>query len=143
MGPKCASGINERIATTPIIGATRAAEFDCVSNPELARSVVGGGFGGLYRGAFAGFAEAVVSPLAGQTWCVMDNVSRTLSVTQDGLLLLFLGAGASVELLASAFETDTHVIESSLREAIRKRDVIDRAASPSTVELLRTVSDAA
>jgi hypothetical protein len=62
----------------------------------------------------------------------MDTVSRTLSVTPDGLLHLFLGANASVELLASAFEADTHVIESSLREAIRKRDAINRAAEPST-----------
>jgi hypothetical protein len=73
----------------------------------------------------------------------MDNASRTLSLTPDGLLHLFLGANASVELLASAFETDTHVIESSLRESIRKRDAISRAAAPSTVELLGTVGDAA
>jgi len=38
---------------------------------------------------------------------------------------------------------DAHAIESSLREAMRKRDAINRAAAPSTVEMLRTVGDAA
>jgi len=73
----------------------------------------------------------------------MDDVSRTLSVTQDGLLLLFLRANASVELLAGAFETEPHAIESLLREAIRKRDAITRAAEPPAAELLRAISDAA
>jgi hypothetical protein len=73
----------------------------------------------------------------------MENVSKTLLATPEGLLHLFLDAGVPVEYLACAFKVDAHVIESSLREAMRKRDAINRAAAPSTVEMLRTVGDAA
>ena len=73
----------------------------------------------------------------------MENVSRTLLATPEGLLNLFLNAGASVESLAGAFGVDTSVIESSLREAMRKRDAIIRASTSSTVETLRTFGDGA
>jgi hypothetical protein len=73
----------------------------------------------------------------------MENVGKTLLATPEGLLHLFLNAGVSVEYLACAFKVDAHAIESSLREAMRKRDAINRAAAPSTVEMLRTVDDAA
>jgi hypothetical protein len=73
----------------------------------------------------------------------MENASRTLLATPEGLLHLFLDAGVSVELLAGAFKIDSHVIESSLREAMRKRDAINRAGTSSTIETLRTVGDAA
>ena len=73
----------------------------------------------------------------------MENTSRTLLATPEGLLHLFLDAGVSVESLASAFKVDAHVIEASLREATRKRDAISRATTPSTVEILRTVDNAA
>jgi hypothetical protein len=73
----------------------------------------------------------------------MENVSKTLLATPEGMLHLFLDAGVSVEYLACAFKVDAHAIESSLREAMRKRDAISRAAAPSTVEMLRTVGDAA
>ena len=72
----------------------------------------------------------------------MDNATRTLLATPEGLLHLFLMAGVSVEYLACAFKTETHVIESSLREAMRKRDVLSRAAAPA-VDLLKQVADAA
>jgi hypothetical protein len=73
----------------------------------------------------------------------MENASRTLLATPEGLLHLFLDAGVSVEYLACAFKAEAHVIEASLREAMRKRDALNRAATPSTVEMLRTVGDAA
>ena len=73
----------------------------------------------------------------------MENVSRTLLATPEGLLHLFLNAGASVESLAGAFGVDSNVIESSLREAMRKRDAIIRASTSSTVETLRTFGDGA
>ena len=73
----------------------------------------------------------------------MENASRTLLATPEGLLHLFVDAGVSVKYLAAAFQVETHVIEASLREAMRKRDAINRAAVPSTVEMLRTVGDAA
>jgi hypothetical protein len=73
----------------------------------------------------------------------MENSSKTLLATPEGLLHLFLDAGVSVEYLACAFKAEAHVIEASLREAMRKRDAINRAAAPSTVEMLRTIGDAA
>jgi len=73
----------------------------------------------------------------------MDNTSRTLLATPEGLLHLFLDAGVSVEYLACAFKAEAHVIEASLREAMRKRDALNRAATTSTVEIRRTVGDAA
>jgi hypothetical protein len=73
----------------------------------------------------------------------MENASRTLLATPEGLLHLFLDAGVSVELLAGAFKIDSQVIEASLREAMRKRDAINRAGTPSAIETLRTVGDAA
>ena len=73
----------------------------------------------------------------------MDNVSRSFLATPEGLLHLFLDAGVSVELLAIAFETDTRAIESTIREAMRKRDAIMRTMAPSTVELVHPVGDAA
>ena len=72
----------------------------------------------------------------------MESSSKTLLATPEGLLHLFLDAGVSVEYLAAAFKADAHVIEASLREAMRKRDAINRA-SLSSVEMLRSVSDAA
>jgi len=73
----------------------------------------------------------------------VENVSKTLLATPKGLLYLFLDAGVSVEGLATAFETDSHAIERSLREAMRKRDVINRPTTVSTIKLLRTIGDAA
>lgn len=73
---------------------------------------------------------------------VMDNIIRTLVAKPEGLLHLFLCAGVSVEFLACAFETDTHAIESSLREAMRKRDAAAHASLPSSVELIRTARSA-
>lgn len=60
----------------------------------------------------------------------MENLGRTLVAKPEGMLHLFLEAGVSVEYLAGAFETDTRTVESSLREAMRKRDATARA-SPS------------
>ena len=73
----------------------------------------------------------------------MENVNKTLLATPKGILHLFLDAGVSVEGLATALETDSHAIERSLREALRKRDAVNRATTVSTIELLRTVGDAA
>lgn len=73
----------------------------------------------------------------------MENVSKTLLATPEGLFHLFFDGGVSVECLARAFETDTQLIEASLREAMRKRDAIKRAATPRTLDVLRTVGDAA
>jgi hypothetical protein len=73
----------------------------------------------------------------------MDTVSRTLLVTPEGMLRLFLEANVPVELLARAFETDPGVIESSLREALRKREAINHATAPGAADLVRIVSDAA
>lgn len=72
----------------------------------------------------------------------MDNLVRTFVAKPEGLLHLFLGAGVSVEFLACAFETDTHAIESSLREAMRKRDAAAQASVPSSEELVRTARGA-
>lgn len=63
--------------------------------------------------------------------------------TPEGLLHLFLEAGVSVASLARAFQTDTEVVENSLREAMRKRDAINRASAPSKAERLHTIGDAA
>ena len=73
----------------------------------------------------------------------MENVSKTLLATPEGLLHLFLNAGVSVQCLTGAFETDTHVIESSLREVMRKRNALSHALTPSPSDLLRTSDDAA
>lgn len=68
----------------------------------------------------------------------MDNVTKTLLVKPEGLLHLFLQGGVAVELMAAAFETDPHVIETSLREAIRKRDAVARAEGPVNIEFIHT-----
>jgi hypothetical protein len=73
----------------------------------------------------------------------MENVSRKLLATPEGLLRLFLEANVSVELLAGAFEIGTGVIESSLKEAMRRRDAINRAGAPSATELAGTIGDLA
>ena len=88
---------------------------------------------------FAAEVFAVRGGLRGR----MESSSKTLLATPEGLLHLFLDAGVSVEYLAGAFKAEAHVIEASLREAMRKRDAINRAASPSTVEMLRSFGDAA
>jgi hypothetical protein len=62
----------------------------------------------------------------------LSNLSKTLLVKPEGLLHLFLEASVAVEILAIAFETDPPVIESWLREAMRKRDVIAQAMPLST-----------
>lgn len=67
----------------------------------------------------------------------MENPSRVLTTTPEGVLHLFLNAGASVEILACAFNVDVHVVESCLRDAMRKRDAINHADVPFTVELIR------
>jgi hypothetical protein len=72
----------------------------------------------------------------------MNNFSRMLVATPEGLLRLFLDAGVSVEFLAAAFDTDAEVVETSLRDAIRKRDAILRSA-PSSVELVPAARGAA
>lgn len=66
----------------------------------------------------------------------MDNLSKTLLAKPEGLLHLFLEAGVAVEILATAFETDPQVIETSLREAMRKRDAVARADTPVSIELI-------
>ena len=107
--------------------------------------------------AVAGVAVALVISIvedsevfAGEVFAVrggprgrMESSSKTLLATPEGLLHLFLDAGVSVEYLAGAFKAEAHVIEASLREAMRKRDAISRATSPSTVEMLRSFGDAA
>ena len=64
----------------------------------------------------------------------MDNLTRALFVKPEGLLYLFLNAGVPVEMLALAFETNTQLIESSLREAIRKREALALADAALNVE---------
>lgn len=66
----------------------------------------------------------------------MENLTRTLLAKPEGLLYLFFTAGVSVEFLACAFETSTQVIESALREAMRKRDALARADLPVSMELV-------
>ena len=66
----------------------------------------------------------------------MDISARALFAKPEGLLYLFLSAGVSVQLLAFAFETNTQVIESSLREAMRKRDATSLADASVSVELV-------
>jgi len=73
----------------------------------------------------------------------MENASRTLLATPEGLLHLFLEASVSVEALAGAFQTDTQVVEASLREAMRKRDAINRASAPSPDVPFHAIADAA
>jgi hypothetical protein len=68
----------------------------------------------------------------------MENLSKTLLAKPEGLLHLFLEAGVAVEILATAFETDAHVIETSLREAMRKRDVVARADTPVSMQLIQS-----
>jgi hypothetical protein len=68
---------------------------------------------------------------------LMETAIRPLIATPEGMLHLFLDGGVSIQHLAFAFETDAYVIESAVREAIRKREAITRAALPSGVELIR------
>jgi hypothetical protein len=67
----------------------------------------------------------------------MENFIRPLLASSEGLLHLFLDGGVSIQHLAFAFDTDSYVIESAIREAIRKREAIARAALPSGFELIR------
>jgi hypothetical protein len=85
--------------------------------------------------------EAADSAARG-AWGAMENTSRTLMATPEGLLHLFL-EGVSVVSLARAFQTDTEMVENSLRESMRKRDAINRASASSAVERLHTIGDAA
>jgi hypothetical protein len=73
----------------------------------------------------------------------MENVSKTLLASPEGLLHLFLDSGVSVACLAAAFQTDTEVIETSLREAMRKRNALYRTVTPQSIELIRPVGDRA
>ena len=66
----------------------------------------------------------------------MESPSRVLTTTPEGVLHLFLNAGASVEILACAFHVDVHVVESCLRDAMRKRDAIAQADAPFAIELV-------
>ncbi len=72
----------------------------------------------------------------------MNDFSRLLIATPEGMLRLFLDASVSVETLAAAFDTDSQVVEASLREAIRKRDAILRSRPPG-VELVPAARSAA
>jgi hypothetical protein len=67
----------------------------------------------------------------------METAVRPLIAAPEGMLHLFLDGGVSIQHLAFAFETEAYVIESAVREAIRKREAITRAALPSGVELVR------
>jgi hypothetical protein len=89
------------------------------------------------------FGEAVDIVVRELAWGAMENASRTLLATPEGLLHLFLEACVSVEALAGAFQTETQVVEASIREAMRKRDAINRAAAPSPDVRLHTIGDAA
>ncbi len=66
----------------------------------------------------------------------MDTLTRALFAKPEGLLYLFLNGGVSVEYLAFAFETNPHVIEASLREAMRKQAAIALADATVSVELV-------
>lgn len=70
---------------------------------------------------------------------LVENLGRTLMAKPEGLLHLFIEAGVSVELLAGAFETDARTVESSLREAMRKRDAAARALPSGVVDSLDSV----
>ena len=72
----------------------------------------------------------------------MDNLTKTLVVKPEGLLHLFLQGGVAVEILAVAFETDAQVIETSLREAMRKRHAVARAEGPVSIDLIPTARGA-
>jgi hypothetical protein len=89
------------------------------------------------------FGEAVDFAVRELAWGAMENASRTLLATPEGLLHLFLEACVSVEALAGAFQTDTQVVEASLREAMRKRDAINRASASSPDVRFHTIGDAA
>ena len=69
----------------------------------------------------------------------VESIGRTLVAKPEGLLHLFLEAGVSVEYLAGAFETDARTVESSLREAMRKRDATARAVPSGLVDSLDSV----
>jgi hypothetical protein len=67
----------------------------------------------------------------------MDNLNRVLLAKPEGLLYLFFSAGVSIDILACAFETTSEVIESSIREAMRKREALVRADLPVSMEIVR------
>lgn len=76
------------------------------------------------------------SDLSANVEVAMDILTRALFAKPDGLLYLFLNAGVSVDLLACAFETNTQVIEATLREAMRKREAIALANPTGSLEVV-------
>jgi len=84
-------------------------------------------------------ASEMSTPMFNGGRLFVESLGRTLVAKPEGLLHLFLEAGVSVEYLAGAFETDARTVESSLREAMRKRDATARALPSGLVDSLDSV----